>query len=151
MTRWALVSIALWAMAWRARSAALPDTAVDRCLAVQFAAAFPPNEPGGGLPDGSAMDEEGFVWNCRWGGKGILRVARNGEVVEKMEMPVTNITNCAFGGDDGRTLFVTTASMGAEPEEFAGGLFAIQVPVRGAPVGKFQISAEWAARLERRA
>jgi sugar lactone lactonase YvrE len=104
-----------------------------------------------GLPDGSAMDEEGFVWNCRWGGKGILRIARNGEVVEKMEMPVTNITNCAFGGDDGRTLFVTTASMGAEPEEFAGGLFAIQVPVRGAPVGKFRISAEWAARLKRRA
>jgi len=103
-----------------------------------------------GLPDGSAMDEEGFVWNCRWGGKGILRIAPSGKVVEKFAMPVSNVTHCAFGGDDGRTLFVTTASMGAESEELAGCLFAMQVPVRGVPVGKFQISREWAERLERR-
>jgi sugar lactone lactonase YvrE len=104
-----------------------------------------------GLPDGSATDEEGFVWNCRWGGKGILRISPAGRVVEKIEMPVSNVTKCAFGGDDGRTLFVTTASMGAESEEMAGNLFAMQVPVRGTPVGKFRIAEEWAARLERRA
>ena len=104
-----------------------------------------------GLPDGSAMDEEGFVCNCRWGGKGILRIAPNGEVVEKIAMPVSNVTHCAFGGDDGRTLFVTTAWMGAESEERAGSLFAMQVPVRGTPVGKFRISREWAERLEPRA
>ena len=100
-----------------------------------------------GLPDGSAMDEEGFIWNCRWGGKCILRISPAGEVVEKIAMPVSNITHCAFGGDDGRTLFVTTASMGAEQEETAGCLFAIQVPVRGTEIGKFQISQEWAAQL----
>jgi sugar lactone lactonase YvrE len=104
-----------------------------------------------GLPDGSAMDEEGLVWNCRWGGKGILRIAPNSGVVEKIEMPVTNVTNCVFGGDDGRTLFVTSASVGAESEEAAGSLFSMQVPVTGTPVGKFRISAEWAARLGRRA
>jgi sugar lactone lactonase YvrE len=104
-----------------------------------------------GLPDGSAMDEEGFVWNCRWGGKGILRIAPSGEVVEKIAMPVSNVTHCAFGGDDGRTLFVTTAWMGAESEELAGRLFAMQVPVRGVPIGKFRISPEWAERLEHRA
>ena len=96
---------------------------------------------GAGLPDGSAMDEEGFVWNCRWGGKAILRIAPNGEVVEKIEIPVTNVTNCTFGGEDGRTLFVTTASMGAEREELAGGLFAMRVPVTGTPVWKFRIAA----------
>ena len=103
-----------------------------------------------GLPDGSAMDEKGFLLNCRWGGKGILRIAPNGEA-QKIEMPVTNITNCAFCGDDGRALLITTASMGAEREELAGGLFVLRVPVRGATVGKFRISPEWAARLERRA
>ncbi len=106
---------------------------------------------GAGLPDGSAMDEEGFVWNCRWGGKGILRIGPNGEVVERIAMPVSNVTNCAFGGDDGRTLFVTTASMGAESEELAGSLFAMQVPVLGTPAGKFRISPEWEARLARQA
>jgi sugar lactone lactonase YvrE len=106
---------------------------------------------GAGFPDGSAMDEEGFVWNCRWGGKGILRIAPNGQVVEKLEMPVSNITHCAFGGDDGKTLFVTTASMGAEQEEMAGNLFSMRVPVKGTTIGKFRISPEWAERLARRA
>lgn len=106
---------------------------------------------GPGLPDGSATDEEGFVWNCRYFGRSISRISPKGEVVEKIEMPVSNITNCAFGGEDCRTLFITTASMGAEAEEMAGNLFAMQVAVRGTPVGKFRISEEWAARLERRA
>jgi sugar lactone lactonase YvrE len=106
---------------------------------------------GAGDPDGSAVDEEGFVWNCRYGGNSILRISPSGEVVEKIAMPVSNVTNCAFGGDDGRTLFVTTASMGAESEELAGGLFAMQVPVKGTDMGKFRISEEWATRLARRA
>jgi sugar lactone lactonase YvrE len=106
---------------------------------------------GDGLPDGSAMDEEGFVWNCRWGGKCILRISPAGKVVETIEMPVSNVTNCAFGGADGKTLFVTTASMGAKLEEAAGCLFAMQVPVRGTETGKFRVSPEWAARLARRA
>jgi sugar lactone lactonase YvrE len=106
-------------------------------------------EIGAGAPDGSAMDDAGFLWNCRYGGNGILRISRVAEVVEKIAMPVSNITNCAFGGDDGRTLFITTASMGAEAEETAGGLFAMRVPVAGAEVGKFRISAEWATRLAR--
>jgi sugar lactone lactonase YvrE len=106
---------------------------------------------GAGDPDGSATDEAGFVWNCRYGGGSILRISPAGEAVEKIAMPVSNITNCAFGGADGRTLFITTASMGAESEETAGSLFAMQVPVRGTPVGRFRISEEWAARLERQA
>src|SRR4029077_2340006 len=65
-----------------------------------------------GSPDGSAVDEEGFLWNCRYGGGCILRISPSGKVVEKIAMPVSNITNCAFGGEDGRTLWVTTASMG---------------------------------------
>ena len=106
---------------------------------------------GPGLPDGSAMDAEGFIWNCRWGGKGILRIAPSGEVVDRIEMAVSNVTNCAFDGQDAGMLFITSASMGAESEETAGGLFAMRVPVRGATVGKPRILPKWAARLGRRA
>ena len=30
-----------------------------------------------GSPDGSAMDTEGFLWNCRYGGSCVVRVAPN--------------------------------------------------------------------------
>jgi sugar lactone lactonase YvrE len=99
-----------------------------------------------GSPDGSAMDEEGFLWNCRYGGRCILKISPAGKVVERIEMPVSNVTNCAFGGDDRRTLFVTTASMGAEAEELAGGLFAMRTRVRGLDAGKFRLAAGWKDR-----
>jgi sugar lactone lactonase YvrE len=105
---------------------------------------------GPGLPDGSVVDERGFLLNCRWGGKGILRIAPNGEVIQKIELPVTNVTNCAFAGSDGRALLITTASMGAESEETAGGLFVLRLPMKGTEIGKFRISEEWAERLARR-
>jgi sugar lactone lactonase YvrE len=34
---------------------------------------------GRGVPDGSAVDAEGYLWNCRYGGGCIVRVAPTGE------------------------------------------------------------------------
>jgi sugar lactone lactonase YvrE len=93
---------------------------------------------GRGVPDGSAMDEEGFIWNCRYFGHCLVRFAPTGEVDRVVEMPVKNITNCAFGGRDLRTLFVTTASVGAD-EPLAGGVFAIDVGVGGLAENLFRI------------
>jgi sugar lactone lactonase YvrE len=93
-----------------------------------------------GLPDGSAIDEAGYLWNCRFFGGCILRFSPAGKLDRVIEMPVSNITNCAFGGPDLRTLFVTTASLSArEGEENAGGLFEIQVDVRGLPTERFRL------------
>ena len=49
-----------------------------------------------GLPDGSAMDEEGCLWNCRFFGGCIVRISATGRVVQTIPMPVSNITNCSF-------------------------------------------------------
>jgi sugar lactone lactonase YvrE len=93
-----------------------------------------------GVPDGSAIDSEGCIWNCRFFGSSILRLSPRGEVDTVIEMPVTNITSCAFGGPDLNTLYVTTASLKAPAgERLAGGLFAMQTEVRGLPTGRFQI------------
>lgn len=93
-----------------------------------------------GLPDGSAIDEAGYLWNCRFFGGCILRFSPAGKLDRVIEMPVSNITNCAFGGPDLRTLFVTTASLSArEGEENAGGLFEIQVGVSGLPTERFRL------------
>lgn len=86
-----------------------------------------------GHPDGSAMDSEGFLWNCRFGGSCIVRVAPDGTVDQVIEMPVRNITTCAFGGADLRTLYITTASILTDPSDrLAGSLFAVDVDVPGA-------------------
>ena len=63
-----------------------------------------------GHPDGSTIDTDGCVWNCRWGGSCIVRFTPSGKVDQIIEMPVQNITNCIFGGSDMKTLFITTAS-----------------------------------------
>jgi SMP-30/Gluconolactonase/LRE-like region len=57
-----------------------------------------------GLPDGSTIDSDGYIWNCRYGGSCIVRVAPDGSVDRVIEMPVSNLTNCTFGGKQGTTL-----------------------------------------------
>jgi len=49
-------------------------------------------------------------------------------------MPVSNITSCTFGGEDRKTLYVTTAGVKAPAtERLAGGLFAIETGIAGQP------------------
>jgi sugar lactone lactonase YvrE len=92
-----------------------------------------------GLPDGSTMDSEGYLWNCRYYGKCIVRIAPDGKIDSVIEMPITNITSCTFGGEDLKTLYITTASNGAPPEErLAGGVFALQTDVPGQPENRFR-------------
>ena len=94
-----------------------------------------------GLPDGSAMDEDGYLWNCRFFGGCILRFSPSGKLDRVLQMPVSNITNCTFGGHSLDTLFVTTASLHArDREDHAGGLFEIPVDVRGLPTERFRLS-----------
>ena len=85
-----------------------------------------------GLPDGSAMDTDGYVWNCRYDGGCIVRVAPGGSIDRVIEMPVSRPTNCTFGGPEGNVLYVTSASPKAgQWERFGGGLFAIETDVTG--------------------
>ena len=93
---------------------------------------------GRGLPDGSAMDSEGYLWNCRYGGGCVVRVAPDGGIDRVIEMPVRNITTCTFGGANLTTLYVTTASADrADSDRLAGSLFAIETGVPGLPEHRF--------------
>ena len=95
---------------------------------------------GRGYPDGSAVDSEGYLWNCRFSGNCIVRVAPDGKIDRVVEMPVKNITTCTFGGADLRTLFVTTASAEApRGDRLAGSLFAIRTDVKGQPENRFSL------------
>ena len=85
-----------------------------------------------GFPDGSTMDTDGCLWNCRWGGSCVVRYTPSGEVDQVIEMPVENITNCVFGGKDLKTLFITSANNpGKNQHELDGNLFSINLNYQG--------------------
>lgn len=91
-----------------------------------------------GSPDGSVVDSEGYVWNARWGAGCVVRHAPDGSVDRVIEVPASRTTCPAFGGDDLKTLFITTAREHMTPEELerephAGSVFAIRVDVPGQP------------------
>ena len=91
-----------------------------------------------GGPDGSAMDRDGYLWNARYGGGCIVRVSPEGKVDRVIEMPVTNVTTCTFGGPQLRTLFITTAFR--SDERLSGGLYRLDVEVPGLPESRFRLA-----------
>lgn len=125
------------------------DSATGRFTAYDFDAQTgsiregrPFGEPAPGIPDGSAMDEEGCLWNARWGAGCVVRFTPGGKVDTVVSIPATFVTSCAFGGAGLDTLFVTTAlrnddekSLAREP--YAGGVFAFRPQVRGIPPSAF--------------
>ena len=91
-----------------------------------------------GAPDGSTIDSEGFIWNCRWGGSCVVKIDPKGRVDQIYELPVENVTNCVFGGNDLKTLFITTAN-NSDKNKYDGSLFALNVNTPGIEDNKFKI------------
>jgi sugar lactone lactonase YvrE len=89
-----------------------------------------------GYPDGPVVDADGCLWTGLFGGWGLNRYAPSGELLQHVPFPCANVTKPAFGGEDYRTLYATTARKGLtaaelEDQPLAGGLFALRAPVRG--------------------
>jgi sugar lactone lactonase YvrE len=81
-----------------------------------------------GLPDGSAMDGEGHLWNCRFGGALIVRIAPDGSITDIVETPIKNPTTCTFATADASTLLFTSAAYPGQSED---ALFSLETGVRG--------------------
>jgi sugar lactone lactonase YvrE len=93
----------------------------------------------GGLPDGMAIDEEDGLWVALWGGGAVHRYDASGRLDLVVELPVTNVTACTFGGPDLQTLYITTSRQGIadgdQPD--AGAVFRYEAGVRGAVPAAF--------------
>jgi len=94
---------------------------------------------GGGHPDGMAIDEEDGVWIALWGGSAVRRYDRTGRLDLVVELHVSNVTACAFGGPELQTLFITTSRQGLDEDvqPDAGAVFRYEAGVRGAPQHAF--------------
>ena len=91
-----------------------------------------------GIPDGLAVDAEGFVWSAHWDGWCVTRYDPDGKVDRVINLPVPRPTSCAFGGPDLTTLFITSARIRLSAQQLAeaplsGSVFALQSGIRGLP------------------
>jgi D-xylonolactonase len=101
---------------------------------------------GDGVPDGMCTDAAGRVWIAHWGG-GCVSCHDPDSAAElcRITLPASQITSCAFGGPDLRTLFVTSAATGLNPaaraeQPLAGGLFAVELDCAGQPAHLFGVA-----------
>lgn len=93
-----------------------------------------------GRPDGAAVDSEGCYWIACVGGGEIARFDPHGRIDQVIPVPVAKPTKVAFGGNDMRTLYITSmAGDGVGPD---GRLMAIDVTVAGMPVSVVTGTAE---------
>ena len=101
--------------------------------------------PYAGRPDGATVDSQGCYWSAQYEGQRLLRLSASGQVLAEVPTPVPCATMPCFGGDDLKTLFITTSRQGRSPQELeqypqAGCVFAMRVDVAGLPVHEFLAS-----------
>ncbi|HEY5800289.1 MAG TPA: SMP-30/gluconolactonase/LRE family protein [Burkholderiaceae bacterium] len=90
----------------------------------------------GGRPDGAAVDVEGAYWCAMFEGGRVLRFAPDGTLLQEIALPVRCPTMVAFGGEDLRTLYITSARHGRSEAELAdyplsGAVLSVRVDVPG--------------------
>ena len=93
-------------------------------------------DPKEGHPDGPTIDAEGCVWIALYAGWEARRYSPQGDLVGRVRFAVSNVTKLAFGGDDLRTAFATTARQLLTPQDIArqpqiGDLFQFRSDVPG--------------------
>lgn len=97
-----------------------------------------------GFPDGMTIDEEGMLWIAQYGAGKVGRWNPfTGEKLDHIDLPVPNVTSCAFGGDDLDILFITTGTKGLSAEELekfpeSGSLFSANPGIKGLPANFFR-------------
>jgi gluconolactonase len=77
-------------------------------------------------PDGMAFDADGILNVAHYGGSRIDRFDDRGNLLEPIAIPGAGVTNCAFGGPEGRTLVVTCVTTAS--------VYAVDVPTAGQPL-----------------
>jgi sugar lactone lactonase YvrE len=100
-------------------------------------------EEGFGYIDGATVDNSGGYWLAVVGAAAVRRYLPDGSLDRQIRLPFSNPTGLAFGGEDLRTLFVTSTKMQINPEvrggEENGALFALRPGEQGVAESRFPI------------
>lgn len=94
---------------------------------------------GAGVFDGMAIDAEDTLWIAVYGGACVKRYnPQDGALVRELQLPMDNVTSCAFGGAKLDELYVTSACQGFDAaarraQPLAGSLVRLDPGVQGVP------------------
>ena len=64
-----------------------------------------------GVPDGAAVDSDGYLWSVAFGGSQLVRFAPNGRVDRTVALTTNRPTDLVFAGPDLDVAYVTTVSV----------------------------------------
>lgn len=88
-----------------------------------------------GYCDGPSMDANGVLHVGLFGGWGVAQFSPTGERLGTIRLPVMTVTKAAFGGEDLKTLYCTTAWLGnadkRADQPTLGGLYSVPVETPG--------------------
>jgi L-arabinonolactonase len=102
---------------------------------------FADMDPLGSGGDGATVDAEGYLWTVLVRIGAIARLAPDGTMVRRVDMPVRHPTSVTFGGAGLDILYVTSISRSThlrDDSSDAGGLFAVEgLGVTGLPAHRF--------------
>ena len=96
-----------------------------------------------GVGDGMDIDIDGNLWIAQWTGWCVGKWdPRTGELLGKIDLPVSRVASCAFGGKDYEELYIVTASVNTDKDDklqpLAGQIFvAKDLGTRGLPFNRF--------------
>jgi sugar lactone lactonase YvrE len=95
-----------------------------------------------GRPDGAAVDVLGNYWIAMFEGRRVCQFAANGDLLADYHVPMQCPTALCFGGEDLKTLYLTSArhhrsatELGAFP--LSGAVMSVRTDVAGLPVNFF--------------
>ncbi len=96
-----------------------------------------------GRPDGAAVDEQGNYWVAMFEGRRVCQFAPDGALLQSIAVPLQSPTMPCFGGEDLKTLYLTSARhhrSSAELTAFprSGQTLSTRVETAGLPVNFFQ-------------
>lgn len=92
----------------------------------------------GGIADGATVDAEGCYWLTIPPLAKVCRYDPGGRLMQTIVLPTDLPTCCEFGGAGLDILYVTTAARTRRHQPQAGGLFSIDVGVKGLPTPRFR-------------
>ena len=128
---------------WDAATNAMSDMAVFRRFDDK-PAGWTAEAPGSyaGRPDGATLDAAGNYWAAMFEGAQVKQLAPDGHTLAAFPLPARCPTMPCFGGDDLRTLFVTTGRRGRPLHELShypasGSVMFMQAAQPGRPVDFF--------------